>query len=73
MSIDLRLRAYLIGFAQAATHRAWDTEGTYAIVEPRKDQTRGWDAGIAAFDAAEKQERARLAVEAARPVGERRG
>ena len=64
-SINMRLRAYLIGFAQAATHRAWDTEGTYMVVEPREDQSRGWRAGLAAIEAAEKQERARLAVEMA--------
>lgn len=65
MSLNLRIRAYLIGFAQAATHRAWDTEGTIMVVEPRQDQDRGWKVGLAAIDAAEKQERARLAVELA--------
>jgi hypothetical protein len=48
----LRLRAYLRGWAQAAAHIAWDTEGTYMVVEPRADQQRGWDDGIVAINSA---------------------
>jgi len=61
--INVRLRAFIIGFAQATSSVAWDTEGTYMVVEPRKDQIRGWTDGIAAIEAARKQELARLAVE----------
>lgn len=55
-----RLRAYMCGFAQAINHRAWDTEGTIMIVEPREHQQRGWKAGRLAFNAAESAERAQI-------------
>ena len=66
MSIPPRIRAYLIGYAQACSHVAWDTEGTIMTVEPRKDQDRGWTDGLRAVEDARKQELARLAVEMTR-------
>jgi hypothetical protein len=66
MKTSDELRAYMCGFAQAINHLAWDTEGTFMVVEPREAQDRGWKDGDEAYWKAYNAEMVRLAVRATR-------